>query len=258
MTNSEKLCLQWNNFNETVTSSFKDLKGDSDFIDVTLVCGDGQRVEAHKVVLASSSPVFKELLKETKHPHPLLYLRGFNSADLLSMIDFLYTGTANILQENLDTFLACAEDLKLKGLTRAKAEKEPEEVAFPEKSTIGQKRSPSTIYSKQALPNSEKQPLNNTFDDTRVALVDDKINAELKDLDDQIKSMITNSDISGGPGNGKMASCNVCGKQGPYNAMPRHVEGNHIIGVTHSCDLCGKVCRSRHALSQHIAGSHQA
>ena len=118
MTNSEKLCLQWNNFNETVTSSFKDLKGVSDFIDVTLVCGDGQRVEAHKVVLASSSPVFKELLKETKHPHPLLYLRGFNSADLLSMIDFLYTGTANILQENLESFLGIAQDLKVKGLQR--------------------------------------------------------------------------------------------------------------------------------------------
>ena len=113
------------------------------------------------------------------------------------------TGTANILQENLDTFLACAEDLKLKGLTRGKAEKEPEEVAFPEKNTIGQKMSPSTIYSKQALPKSEKQPLNNTFDDTRVALVDDKNNAELQALDDQIKSMITKSDISAGPGKGK-------------------------------------------------------
>ena len=118
--------------------------------------------------------------------------------------------------------------------------------------------SPSTICSKQALQKSEKQPLNNTFDDTRVALIDDKNNAELQALDDQIKSMITKSDISAGPGKGKMASCNVCGKQGPYNAMPRHVEGNHITGVTHACDLCGKVCRSRHALSQHIAGSHQA
>ena len=105
---------------------------------------------------------------------------------------------------------------------------------FSEESKIGQKRSPTTIYKKQALPKSEIQPLNDSFDDTRVALVDDKINAELKDLDDQIKSMITKSDISAGPGKGKMASCNVCGKQGPYNAMPRHVEGNHIAGVTHS------------------------
>ena len=37
--------------------------------------------------------------------------------DLVAMMDFLYCGEANVLQENLDTFLALANELQLKGLT---------------------------------------------------------------------------------------------------------------------------------------------
>ena len=44
-------------------------------------------------------------------------MRGIKSETLLAIIDFLYCGEANVYQENLDAFLAIAEELKLKGLT---------------------------------------------------------------------------------------------------------------------------------------------
>ena len=53
---SEKLCLQWNDFKDNVNSAFVNLREDKDFSDVTLACEDGQQVEAHKVILAASSP----------------------------------------------------------------------------------------------------------------------------------------------------------------------------------------------------------
>ena len=59
----------------------------------------------------------KEILQRNKHPHPLIYLRGFKSEDLVAILDFLYFGKANVYQENLDSFLAMAEELKLKVLT---------------------------------------------------------------------------------------------------------------------------------------------
>ena len=34
----------------------------------------------------------------------------------MASVDFLYRGEANVLQENLDSFLAIAEELQLKGL----------------------------------------------------------------------------------------------------------------------------------------------
>ena len=76
MTSSEKLCLQWNDFKQNISASLGDLRGDEDFTDVTLVCEDGQQVEAHKVILVASSPFFKELLRKNKHSHPLVYMRG--------------------------------------------------------------------------------------------------------------------------------------------------------------------------------------
>ena len=64
----EKLCLQWNDFRENVSSAFGDLREDKDFTDVTLACEDGQQVEAHKVILAASSPLFDMYFRETNIP----------------------------------------------------------------------------------------------------------------------------------------------------------------------------------------------
>ena len=113
---SEKLCLKWNDFQENVNTAFGNLRGNTDFSDVTLACEDGQQFEAHKVILAASSPFFHRLLERKKHPHPLIYMRGLKSEDLSAILDFLYCGEANIFQENLDSFLAIAEELQLKGL----------------------------------------------------------------------------------------------------------------------------------------------
>ena len=93
---SEKLCLQWNDFKENVNFVFGKLRDDKKFTDITLVCEDGQQMEAHKVIMASSSPFFEKILQKSKHPHPLIYLRGFQSNDFASILDFLYFGEANV------------------------------------------------------------------------------------------------------------------------------------------------------------------
>ena len=120
---SEKLCLQWNDFQENVNVAFRNLRGDETFTDVTLACEDGRQVEAHKVILAASSPLFKKMLERNKHLHPLIYMRGLKSDDLFAIIDFLYCGEANVFQENLDSFLSIAEELQLKGLMGQTGEK---------------------------------------------------------------------------------------------------------------------------------------
>ena len=118
MTNSEKLCLQWNEFQNIVSSSFGDLRNDGDLVDVTLACEDGTQMEAHKVVLASASPFFLDLLKRNKHPHPLIYMKGIKSDNMVAMIEFFYKGEADVSQENLEGFLALADEMRLKGLQR--------------------------------------------------------------------------------------------------------------------------------------------
>ena len=117
---SEKLCLNWNDFGENFKTAFEELRRDKDFCDVTLASEDGQQFEAHKVILAASSPFFQNLLERNKHAHPIIYMRGTKSEDLSAIVDFLYFGEANVLQENLESFLAIAGDLKLNGTNGAK------------------------------------------------------------------------------------------------------------------------------------------
>ena len=253
MASSEKLCLQWNDFKENITLSFKELRGDREFTDVTLACEDGQQIEAHKVVLVSSSPFFMDLLKKNKHPHPLIYMRALRSEDLVAIVDFLYHGEANVFQENLDSFLALAEELRLKGLTGgAEAEKEPVK-EHSKRVPLKTENFPTFLANSNFQSQPSKGPVV-----TAVALTKDKMSVDLQDLDEQIRSMITKSDISEGAGKGFIATCNVCGKEGPYMNMPRHIEANHITGVSHACDICGKVSRSRNALRVHVANIHHS
>ena len=259
MGSQEKLCLQWNDFKENITSSFRELREDKEFTDVTLACEDGSQIEAHKVVLAASSPFLMELLKRNRHPHPLLYMRGLRSENLLSMVDFLYLGEANVCQENLDSFLALAEELKLKGLSgNTEREKEPNVETVQNKGPKLKQENSQKFQAPRSDTNFKEESPKDCFKVTTVALTNDKISVDLQDLDEQIKSMITKTDIRSSNGQGCLSTCNVCGKQGPYFSMPRHIEANHITGVSHACDICGRVSRSRNALRMHVSNFHDS
>ena len=117
MQSSDKLCLKWNDFQENLNSAFGVLRNDQDLVDVTLACEDGTQIETHKVILASSSPFFMEVLKKNKHPHPLIYMRGVRKEELVALMDFLYNGEANVIQDTFESFLVLAEELRLPGLT---------------------------------------------------------------------------------------------------------------------------------------------
>ena len=55
---------------------------------------------------------------ENAHQHPLIYMKGVTSSDLKAVVNYVYYGEANVAQANLNSFLALAEDLELKGLVR--------------------------------------------------------------------------------------------------------------------------------------------
>ena len=121
---SENFCLKWNDFVENVTTSFAQFRNDKDFSDVTLACGDGSQIKAHRIILMSGSLMFKTLLEQNLMEKPVVFLRGVKSSQLTSIVDFLYLGEVNIEQDNLNEFLALAEDLQLKGLTQTETETE--------------------------------------------------------------------------------------------------------------------------------------
>ena len=126
MNTSEKFCLSWKDFQSNVSQSFRTLRDEEDFFDVTLVGEDLKQMEANKVVLSSCSPVFKQLLGSNKHSHPMNYIKGARSMDVQYVLDYIYSGEVIIFQEHLNGFLAIAKDLKLKGLSNVEAEVKPD------------------------------------------------------------------------------------------------------------------------------------
>merc|ERR1712204_11359 len=259
----EKLCLKWNDFQENAISAFGTLREDREFADVTLACEDGQQVEVHKVIHATSSPFFLNLLRRNKHPHPLIYMRGLKSEDLVAMIDFLYFGEANVSQENLDSLLAVAEELQLKGLMGSGAEEEVKKISKP---TI-KKKPPKPVqhrtFTKQELPTPDiscsvefetSPPQEGT-----VAVTDYPVAADLQDLDDKIKSMIGFSENKIGRGahpNQNAKVCKVCGKEGEMSNIQRHIEYKHITGISQTCNICGTTTKSRPAMRVHKQRNH--
>ena len=256
-TNGQKLCLHWNDFRENVSTAFGDLRQDKEFTDVTLACEDGQQVEAHKVVHVASSPFFLNILKRNKHPHPLIYMRGVTPENLKAMVDFIYHGKANVYQVNLESFLALAEELQLKGLGRNQTATEAEIVE--ENST-----SKSTKYisaTKQFLVNK------NVFDEKglvqeseqKLFLTNEATNIfDIESLDRQVKSMMTFSENANPYKNrgGRAKICKVCGKEGSMTHIKDHIEANHIAGISIPCGLCGQIVRTRHALQMHKSRHH--
>jgi hypothetical protein len=112
---SEKFCLRWNDFERNISSAFRDIRDEKEFFDITLACDDEQ-LQAHKVILSACSPFFKNILRRNHHPHPLLYLKGVSFRDMEAVLNFMYHGEVNVAQDDLNSFLQVAEDLRVKGI----------------------------------------------------------------------------------------------------------------------------------------------
>jgi len=266
---SEKLCLKWSDFQDNINITLGKLRSENEFSDVTLTCEDGQQVEAHKVILAASSPFFQKLLSMNKHPHPLIYMRGVESEDLVAIIDFVYYGEANVYQESIDAFLALAEELSLKGLTGNGENKEQEEKNIYKHEPTKVSSTPKYIRQKperiddknenEAYPDDIKyKPTDTTLSSQSHSSVSVNI-TDIQELDEKVKSMMAKSQniIQNGPNKSKKADiCTVCGKEGSGTNIKDHIEANHLEGVSIPCSFCEKTFRSRMSQRQHYKKMH--
>merc|ERR1719319_2232659 len=169
------------------------------------------------------------------------------SEELVAIVDFLYYGEANVCQESLDSFLAVAEELRLKGLTGNKQdqEKESELKNLPKKKPKGEQYD----HAEPQVPFNFKPNVESYKDyppEGSVAVVDPyTVAADLQDLDEQINSMMEVSEkrASANRGNRKLMTCKVCGKEDQSFNIKALIEANHITGASHPCNICGKTSR---------------
>jgi hypothetical protein len=271
MQTSEKFCLRWNDFQENVNTAFSDLRKDCDFTDVTLASEDGNQIEAHKVILSASSPFFQKLLKRNQHAHPLIYMRGMKSEDLLAIVDFLYYGKADIYQENLDTFLNIAEEFQLKGLNGKEDGERGEDGGNPQKKSYNTTVPRTETNRNSDIFETEISSQNNSFTSqtnsedqiplsAATALPKHEFSGDMKELDDKIESLKCRGENMLRHGAKKKESayvCKVCGKEGQKPHIKTHIEAIHLEGISVPCNICVKTFKSRESLRMHNLRFHR-
>ena len=196
-------------------------------------------MNAHKVVLSSSSMFFKfVLMKLHSQQNPCLYLSGVSGPNLQVIMDFIYKGEVRIHQQMMDTFLNVAAKLQISGLMAKRPEPTQPPVILPpdfeaiqnslyEEFSVPQFPEPNTT---KALALNDPEPAQNQNPD---------VITNIDDLQNKIKDLIDGT------------TCKVCGKniKNRY-ALVGHVE-THIEGLIYSCNLCNKEYSSRDALRVH-------
>ena len=243
---SEKFCIKTNDFQQNIVLSYQDLRKESDFYDVTLVCEESKQIEAHQIVLNACSPFLSNVLKRNRHSHPIIYIMGLKVKNMVAMMDFIYLGETSMCEEDLDGFLAIAKKLQIKGL------------AGSERNTLGDKEKDTDAVRLQKckLPREEIR----SFEENPVFSEDDKKSAIA--VDDFMTGLDYGSMmIKINEGEFKCVQCTVCGKttkgKDATRDLKRHIE-THIDGLSYPCNNCGKFSRTSRGLLHHKSKYHKA
>ena len=194
------------------------------------------------MILSACSPFFKKLLKTHPHPQPLIFMRGMKSRDLTAIVDFIYLGESNVFQDQLDSFLALAEELQLKGLDGSSEEKAPE---YPRESFI-QMENKADLNQKQNIP--DRTISNMRFDKEANTLMTYQQKEKLNSIIEpgtmaRIESLIeTRTDGY---------YCNNCGYTSKKRGHLREHVKKHIEGLEYPCNSCNKILRSSNSFRNH-------
>ena len=269
MASLSKLCLNFPNFQSHMATEFKISLENGDFCDITLVCEDGQQMDAHRVILAASSEVFKEMLRRNNHPRAFIFVRGLKEKYLSALLEYIYNGEVTVLSEDLQDFLDLSEDLKIKGLMEVK-----EEYFRMTKTNISPLKLDLMQISKASEDTQECSDVNmfNIVEDQTNVNTDqeDITSFDMKTKDDEmrgscdnissnhdkdaIKSKVNSMHEKVGKGKGSYYICNVCGKKSTDKSHSReHIETHHIEGLLFSCSGCNLTSKCSFTVKAHIS-----
>ena len=157
--------LTWKLSPDNLRRMLHDMRGRSDFTDVTLVCDDDALVEAHKVVLGALSLVFRKML-DSNHllypgSHPMIYLRGVKHQDMEAILRYIYLGETTVHEDIIKNVLDAAKEFGIKELSNNNNEdlQSPKNMSEAEYETII-KSSVSILDNNKVSTEVRKQTLN--------------------------------------------------------------------------------------------------
>ena len=212
-----KFSLTWDSYSTHVRQLMGDLINDVETADVTLVCSDEVKIQAHKIVLKACSSVFKTILQENFNKNTFIYLRGVPSSEMKLLMEYMYLGETSFRQEQMEIFLEAARDLKIKEINDLK--KEVEQTDREE---------------------WEEKILNYKFTETTDT-----------DMADEWKHQTTDTAVSESE-----PTCTT-NKVNMENSLDENDHKTKDINTKHQCDQCSYATRNKNHLKTHTQYKHE-
>ena len=241
--------MKWNDFQSNVSKSFNTLRREEELFDVTLVSDDEQHIQAHKMILSASSEFFKNIIKKSNHSNPLIFLSGVTSIELYRVMDYIYEGEVQLLQDDLDSFLEIANKLKIGGLYGVGTEKIDDVVEANESKFENHKEYKEDFVEEDvdAMQTVKKIGTKATERTVAISLQENESSwAEAKQAVDELVMK-----------DGDIWLCKTCGKTMKTNCHIRKHAEIHIEGLSFPCSSCNQTFRSRTILSSHKQRQHK-
>ena len=189
------------------------------YSDVMLVSDDQIQFNAHKIVLSACSPVFKKIIERSSNHHPLIYLRGIQSYEIESIIQFMYHGEGKCYYERMRELLKVAQDLEVKNISDG-----------------------------VELPSEEAEE---TVEENAPEM--DNEESFFKESSGQAGIICQRSQMS----SKKSSQCPECGAlYSERSNMLRHYRSKHE-GVKYSCAQCGQQFSQQSTVQKHIESVHE-
>ena len=236
---AEKYALNWPTFSEHIQLMLKDLYQEGRYTDVTLVSNDQTQFKAHKIVLSACSPVFKKIIDSNPSQHPLIYLRGVQSFEVDSILQFMYLGEGRFYYERMGEFMQVAKDLEVKEISNGVEMPSCKESFIQESPIVGEDDEPKETSENERQISSDSR--------SSVCPECGKVFTTKYNLQKHIQSKHE----------GIKYPCNHCDYQATQQcSLKNHMQSKHE-GIKYPCYECDYQATTQLNLNRHIQSQHE-
>jgi hypothetical protein len=259
--------LRWNEHGTNAPNTFKELWQDQDFADVTLATADDRQLKAHKVIISSCSPLFRNILIKNPHQNPVIYLKGVNYEHLENALKFIYLGRCDVRKDDILAFPVTGADLEITGLmqepeedAKVRLEVRPKKASLPDSQYYNadiKKEILSTNYppNKAEFLATESQPGDEVRNPFLVSADDGRFRCNMCDMAYGKQSNLNRHKQA--KHEGVRYGCNQCDyKANQQGSLNTHKQSQHE-GVRYGCDQCDHKASTQSNLTTHKQSQHE-
>jgi len=274
MGSDEAFCLKWNDFQGSISSSLGSLRTTSDLLDVTLQCGV-ESLQCHRLVLSACSDWFKTVFRALPAvtQHPVIVMWEATARDMALLLDFMYNGEVNVKQENLNSFLALAEKLSVRGLTQGQGgggggEKKPEKHKEPVRQAPVHTSTPVVRRQEERVETVKRQRVEQRAPEQRVvqqhheveevAVVKQEVSREVEQVVEEYGSYQEGGEVAQYEGDNMYDSYyeGDDGGQGDYSQVDNSQQMASSKGISTGGGQCPICFKFKAKLKQHMEDIH--